>query len=427
MEIRIRTLTPIWTGDINRQCTKLRETSILGSLRWWFEALVRGLGGYACDPTSEDRCKLDQKKFQRSTIKEDKFIQEALNDQKICPACQLFGCTGWSRRFRLEVDKLTLVNLKFVTKIKCPSFRTDLKWWINKTLGEYPVGFYGETKLNVISSYKEIEDIVLFLLKLISSAGGFCAKTQNGFGIFIIKDVKKKNIEDGYNNFQNLISKSTSLPKSHNFNLPNFSNFFKIDVKIRDINAFKKKLMGDISGSSNNYILSGFAIKYLLRTEFKNLRRLPVTNFKHIRDACNNIVERIDDEISKLAQMIKKEGNKKRREKLKEKRNKLELLRRKYNPRKVVARYLFGSDLEKEKWASRINISHVYKVNSDFYFRIWGEIPPLLDYDNDIIVKFDRDKVIEQIKSILESCFGSNVLEFGEIKFKDQLLEEVLE
>jgi len=102
IKVKIRTLTPLWTGDADRKCSKIKETGIIGSLRWWYEALVRGLGGYACDPTSEKRCKLDQKKFQKA-IKDGKSIQEAL-DEQICPACQLFGCTGWSRGFRLEIN-----------------------------------------------------------------------------------------------------------------------------------------------------------------------------------------------------------------------------------------------------------------------------------------------------------------------------------
>jgi CRISPR-associated protein Cmr1 len=81
--IQLRTLTPLWTGGVDQTCDRLHETGLIGSLRWWYEALVRGLGGYACDPTDEDRC--------------------PDNDGKHCAACELFGCTGWARKFRLRV------------------------------------------------------------------------------------------------------------------------------------------------------------------------------------------------------------------------------------------------------------------------------------------------------------------------------------
>ena len=87
MEIRLRTLTPIWTGGVGRTSDRLHESGLIGSLRWWYEAVVRGLGGYACDPTGDDRCTYDA----------DKGLSS------ICHACQLFGCTGWARKFRLRV------------------------------------------------------------------------------------------------------------------------------------------------------------------------------------------------------------------------------------------------------------------------------------------------------------------------------------
>lgn len=79
--VKIKPLTPMWTGDVNKNCKYLRETGILGSLRWWYEAVVRGLGGTACDPTNS-KCE----------------------GKKHCDACELFGCTGWARKFRLEVN-----------------------------------------------------------------------------------------------------------------------------------------------------------------------------------------------------------------------------------------------------------------------------------------------------------------------------------
>lgn len=84
MKITLKTLTPLWTGGIDGTTDRLHETGLIGSLRWWYEALVRGLGGYACDPTINDRCP-------------DK-------NGKHCAACELFGCTGWARKFRLETS-----------------------------------------------------------------------------------------------------------------------------------------------------------------------------------------------------------------------------------------------------------------------------------------------------------------------------------
>ncbi len=56
LTIRLRTRTPLWTGGIDGSMDRIHETGLLGSLRWWYEAIVRGLGGWACDPTEGDRC-----------------------------------------------------------------------------------------------------------------------------------------------------------------------------------------------------------------------------------------------------------------------------------------------------------------------------------------------------------------------------------
>jgi CRISPR-associated protein Cmr2 len=87
MEIRLKTLTPLWTGGVEAgKCDRIHETGILGSLRWWMEVLVRGVGGNVCDPT-EQKCLYDPQK----------------PNNNLCDVCQIFGATGWRRRFRLEV------------------------------------------------------------------------------------------------------------------------------------------------------------------------------------------------------------------------------------------------------------------------------------------------------------------------------------
>jgi CRISPR type III-B/RAMP module RAMP protein Cmr1 len=37
--VKIKALTPIWTGDAQGKNSRLRETGIIGSLRWWYEEL----------------------------------------------------------------------------------------------------------------------------------------------------------------------------------------------------------------------------------------------------------------------------------------------------------------------------------------------------------------------------------------------------
>jgi CRISPR-associated protein Cmr1 len=77
-------LTSIWTGDAAGQSGHLITTGLLGSIRWWFEVVVRGLDGRACDPSdTQGRCP-DKK-------------------GRHCVVCELFGCTEWARKFRFQV------------------------------------------------------------------------------------------------------------------------------------------------------------------------------------------------------------------------------------------------------------------------------------------------------------------------------------
>jgi len=64
VEIRLRTLPPLWTGDLEAgEVDCIHKTGILGSLRWWYEAIVRGLGGSAegrAESAKEHLCQVEQ-------------------------------------------------------------------------------------------------------------------------------------------------------------------------------------------------------------------------------------------------------------------------------------------------------------------------------------------------------------------------------
>jgi len=178
MDIKIATLTPIWTGNVRGEMDRVRESGILGSLRWWYEAILRGLGVSACDPTHTE-CRFDEKKYRKSDSEDQR---QRLRDAGICDACQLFGATGWRRRFRLEVvdDKTTpiwnpsdnLVNIR-------PPGRKRGWYLVPGHMGDFTIRLEGDNQ-----NTRVIAALFLFLEKW----GSLGAKAQLGYGLFKIRN-----------------------------------------------------------------------------------------------------------------------------------------------------------------------------------------------------------------------------------------------
>jgi CRISPR-associated protein Cmr1 len=53
-DVQLKMATPIWTGDARRRMDRLHTTGVMGSLRFWYEAIVRGLGGWVADPSADE-------------------------------------------------------------------------------------------------------------------------------------------------------------------------------------------------------------------------------------------------------------------------------------------------------------------------------------------------------------------------------------
>lgn len=88
LKITFKTLTPVFTGDEQAACDRLRETGLLGSLRFWGRALARGLG---------------HKVWGDSNGGEQEF--KSIDDLKnLDPATLLFGCTGWKKMFQMNIQ-----------------------------------------------------------------------------------------------------------------------------------------------------------------------------------------------------------------------------------------------------------------------------------------------------------------------------------
>lgn len=172
--VTLRTLTPLWTGGADRTCDRVHATGIVGSLRWWYEALIRGLGGYACDPT-QHTCTHDRER----------------PDRPVCPACRLFGATGWARRFRLVIEDRTRADGPV------GAFGADGQPVSRRGRDRPPgptwyfpgPGRSGSFSLSIVPLAPDLDpNLLLGILTLIERHAALGARTQLGYGRIQLED-----------------------------------------------------------------------------------------------------------------------------------------------------------------------------------------------------------------------------------------------
>lgn len=180
LTIKLETLTPLWTGGADGKSDRLHITGIMGSLRWWYEVLVRSVGGRVCPV--DKHC----------------IYKQEEPDQGLCDVCRIFGATGWARRFKLIVSEENLQPKKPMvrTTIDRSERRVftlsrdhpanhDPKWYLSSD------PLYGDVTLEIITTLpleekgKELLDpkIIGALIQLIADRGSIGAKPQMGLGV----------------------------------------------------------------------------------------------------------------------------------------------------------------------------------------------------------------------------------------------------
>jgi len=184
MAITFETRTPLWTGGVENKADKIHSTGIMGSLRWWYEAIWRGMGVNVCDPTSSP-CKLNNEEFMER-VRNHVTPAEAASQSGLCPACQLFGATGWARRFRLKIEDSTTPE-RSPARVATTDPSENINRLNSKT-GKHPDYFYpegriGKFDLEIIPLATGFQpNIILGLLKLIETNGSLASKGQLGYG-----------------------------------------------------------------------------------------------------------------------------------------------------------------------------------------------------------------------------------------------------
>ncbi|MBE3588484.1 MAG: type III-B CRISPR module RAMP protein Cmr1 [Thermoanaerobacteraceae bacterium] len=182
LEIRLKTLTPFWTGGVQGINDCLRETGIAGSLRWWYEAIVRGLGGTACDPCKHLH-ELSGKSLQyyKEARRQGKSWWQALDAVGVCDACKIFGTTGWKRQFQFKIRDET--RLLWEPPPDALNVRPP-----DRTRGWFmPPGRAGRVVLQFFGN-KEVLGQLASLFLFLEKWGTLGAKPQLGYGVFQVEN-----------------------------------------------------------------------------------------------------------------------------------------------------------------------------------------------------------------------------------------------
>ncbi|MDI6716587.1 MAG: type III-B CRISPR module RAMP protein Cmr1 [Actinomycetota bacterium] len=341
IEIKIKTLTPLWTGSVDGKCDRLHETGIIGSMRWWYEAIVRGLGGYACDPSEHNEA-----------------------NEKRCEVSKFYGRNGQRRQFRLLLYPNKPSKI-FEGQILIPSGRVHQNRNGNTRAGGWYVGggFFGNVEARIVRLGPEEYDTAWILpLKLIHYWGALGAKTQNGYGVIQVDNIA--DLADFRFNPPSVQGneKPTGLPDlRHMF-------FTKIGFEVKDSDWWKQADL--LKQAWNNRLVTDGSKTAFLSDIKKELNSLVSINSIPIAPTFRNWL-RYGDTIT-----------------VRGKKKQVSLLKGFLKGRETDAeREIFGQVRQNNNRATRIHISSAYQVGSAWEIRIWGWIPSSKNYNRDQVLK----------------------------------------
>jgi CRISPR-associated protein Cmr1 len=152
--IKLQILTPLWTGGVDGTSEVARATGVIGSLRWWYEAIQRAFGHRCCDPSNHEPrgrdCACDGRGVR-------------------CNACATYGATG-------------IIGSTGNLNVKPRGNRQNRGWYLGP-------GLTGQPVLRIVPLRRDADvSAVVLPLKLVAGWSALGARTQIGYGVVRLQD-----------------------------------------------------------------------------------------------------------------------------------------------------------------------------------------------------------------------------------------------
>ena len=223
IKVTFRTITPLWTGDAWQNNSEIRSSSLIGSLRFWFEVIC-----YFSNITNENnyenvklKDEVNEKEFQQRVIENGIDFNgrdNTLAGLGITLPSRVFGCTGW--KGWVKIKKINFDKNNFHNKLRGRIINNKNWFWGTPYYnGEFSIFFeVGE----------HIKDSIFYpLLTFIEKYGFLGGKWNIGYGRIKVEKVE----EMGNGNWE----KNDNWRKEE-FNcedkIKNFTDFIDINVAL---------------------------------------------------------------------------------------------------------------------------------------------------------------------------------------------------
>lgn len=133
INVDLQTITPLWTGDAWQENTKIRPSSLMGSLRFWFSVYWKSVKNGKTESLNNNDVVADSLKelenpkvnhtlnqILKSHLRNnndnksfDEMIDQSLEELGLSVPSRLFGCTGWKSRIAIKIDSYEEIKVKF--------------------------------------------------------------------------------------------------------------------------------------------------------------------------------------------------------------------------------------------------------------------------------------------------------------------------
>jgi CRISPR-associated protein Cmr1 len=260
IKINFKTLTPLWTGDAWGESNKIRPSSIMGSLRFWFEVIcyfagITKKGNYKDSKLNDN---LDEKEFRENVLKNGanfEGVDKTLAELGISLPSRVFGCTGWKGWVRIKrIEPIedycfgNRLNLPYGIAVKkdfsevkeLDSYRElrklDIKdyssWFFSKPY------FFGKFEITFEIEENIIEPLFYPLLTFIERYGFLGGKWNIGYGRVKVEKLEEK----------------------ENGNFKEIDNWRKEEIRFGDSNI---KRINDLVSEENSFSQSTQFFEYV--------------------------------------------------------------------------------------------------------------------------------------------------------------------